>query len=276
MTDFEGSIVLITGASSGIGAGFARSLHSKGASLILVARRVERLLELQNQFNSERAGSCEIISADLSRAQSTQDCLGLNELIEVLQNREIDLFVSNAGAGTFGEFEHLNMESEINLINLNVIASTSLIHALIPKLKKRRFKTKKRSGIIILSSVAAIAPIPLMSTYSATKAFNYAQGLSLNKELAPSGIHVLVVCPGPVRTEFGKVAQVPGGFGGPHDAIETIVERSLAAFLRGKTKVFPGFISFLAGTLTNILPYRIVGAVIYRSLKTKLLNSTKN
>jgi short-subunit dehydrogenase len=222
-SDFKllGTKALITGASAGIGEEFARQLHAAGCSLMLCARREQRLRDLCQNFNQLRAGSAEYLCVDLALADSAP----AQELRKWLAANALDLLVLNAGRGSFGEFEQIPEQSELEMLQLNVGSTLWLAHAAIPGMKQRQ-----RGALISLSSVAGLQPVPYMSTYAATKAFNLWHALGLREELRPFGIRVLAVCPGPVETEFAGVAKIKGAYSIVHrDSAQAVVAQSLQA-----------------------------------------------
>jgi uncharacterized protein len=256
------STVLITGASSGIGAEFARQFHARGAELVLVARRVERLQQLADGFNQARPASARLIATDLTKTE------GLKRLVDFISQNQIDVLVNNAGRGSFGCFESLPLEEEIEMVNLNICATLTLSHAVIPQMKSR-----KSGAIISLSSIAAFQPLPFMATYAATKAFNFVHSLALHFELASFGVKVLTVCPGPTGTEFGGVARAPGKLTATaRDRVVDVVSQSLRALDGGSAWVVPGsWRSSCMSVFSRFLPKQftawLLGKILYSSLK---------
>lgn len=252
---------LITGASSGIGAEFARQLYACGYSLLLVARRTELLEKLKNELLQQRAGSISCFAVDLAKQEERR------KFIHQIASSRVDLLVNNAGRGSFGFFEELSIDEELAMLELNVSATLDLAHAIIPQMKARRC-----GGIISLSSVAGFQPLPYMSTYAATKAFNFHHSIALREELRPFGVKVLIVCPGPTATEFGGVARVPGEFTGiGRDSVSMVVARSLSALEADAGFVVPGVRSWLMSVAGRILPKilstRVAGWTLEPSLK---------
>ena len=253
--------VLISGASSGIGAEFARQFHARKAGVILVARRAELLQQLVDSFNAARPGSARFIAADLSSLQ------GLSRVEKFLRTERVDILVNNAGRGSFGFFDGLSLQEELQMVELNVVAYLRLAHAVIPQMKARR------AGVIInISSVAAFQPLPFMATYAASKAFNFMHSLALRNELDRFGIRVLTVCPGPTDTEFGGVARVPGKLTGVRrDRAADVVRSALRAMDCNRAWVVPGLrsklISFMPRFLPKSLSTWLAGKILYSTLK---------
>ena len=259
---FNKKVVLITGASSGIGRGFAEELHKRGANLVLVARRVDLLKEIADRHNTLRPDSCKYIQADISGSD-------IGAILSFIKENHIDFLVNNAGRGSFGYFESLVKEEETNMVSLNVLAPMWLTHAVIPQMKERR-----SGGIICTSSLAAFQPLPLMATYAATKAFNLSHTLALRNELQDFGIRVLAVCPGPVHTEFGGVARVPGTMTGLNrDNVSDVVAQSLIAFEKNKAFVIPGKRAKFMYLLLKIFPQTVNTNIVGKILKNVLRKS---
>jgi short-subunit dehydrogenase len=242
---------LVTGASSGIGAAFARALDQRGYALLLVARRRERLEELARTL--KRA---EVLTADLGDeaevARVASHALALGD---------IELLVNNAGFGTNGEFTALDGEREVAMVKLNSLAPMELAQRLLPSMIGR-----KSGGIINVSSIGAFQPVPYMATYGATKAFLLSWSEALSYELRRTGVRVTCVCPGPTATEFFEVAAVnPAMAKLPHVmSAEALVARTLRGFDRGRAVVIPGLINWLTAFVTRISPRLAVRVVTGR------------
>lgn len=250
---YEGRLILITGASSGIGEGFARELHKRGANLLLVARRGERLKRIADQLNLTRTDSVRFLTCDLSSEEDSEGRMGLKSLLRVISSEPVDILINNAGRGTFGEFEANSISDEIALISLNIVAFTKIAHAILPGMRKRG-----RGGILNVSSIAAFQPIPFMAVYAASKAYNFNFSLALRSELSGSGISVTALCPGPVGTEFGEVAKVPGNFKGmPHASVEKVVKKGLRGLENNTSFVVPGYGASMLAFLSRWIPERI-------------------
>jgi uncharacterized protein len=221
-------VALVTGASSGIGAEFAKQLSADGYEVILVARRAERLEELASQL----PGNAHVVACDL-----VTDAASLAEKVAAL-GRDVDLLVNNAGFGTHGRFFQIDGPREAEEVRLNCEALVTLTHAFLPGMLERR-----RGGIITVASTAGMQPIPYETTYSATKAFARTFSDALSAELRGSGVGVLAVNPGPVPTEFQEVAGYRPGYLPPVPgkiSAEQVVREALEAFQRGQRSIIPG------------------------------------
>ena len=261
MQSFSGKLALVTGASAGLGYEFALALHTRGANLWLVARREEQLKAIADKLNQVRANSVTYRCADLS-AQS-DGAQSRNQLISELKATPIDLLINNAGFGSFGEFDLLPLERELQMVNLNISATLILSHAVIPQMKARR-----SGGIISVSSIAGFQPLPYMATYAATKAFNFSHSMALREELRRYGIKVTVLCPGPTATEFGMAASVPDErLSAYHDRADKVVAATLDAYLAGRAFVVPGFRSYFSSLLSRVTPKALSTRIMARLLR---------
>jgi short-subunit dehydrogenase len=272
MNYFLNKRIWITGGSSGIGACFAEELHALGAHITLIARRESRLATLCNKFNRLRQESACYIVCDLSNQTSTS----FQELCHQASSTPIDILINNAGFGTFGEFLNLPAEQELAQVGVNISAYLSLTHAALQGMKERR------SGhILAVSSIAALAPLPLCATYAATKAFIHSHALSLRHELAPYNIKVTVLCPGPTDSEFSTVANIPGTITGlPSDSTIMVVRSALRAIENNRARVIPGFLSSMLACGSLLLPHavsaRICGAMSGWAVRRRSLVGRKN
>lgn len=194
-----GSTALITGASSGIGKAFAETLASLGFHLVLVARRTELLSSLKSQLESKHSIQVHIYSNDVSTAGSAQSIA--HDLQQ--KNITISLLINNAGFGSHGELDSLDIANEMKMVDVNCRAVVEYTHAFLPAMKQQ-----KRGGIIFTASVLSVFPGPYMSTYSATKAFDCAFAKSLYGECKPHGIDVLAVLPGTTATGFFQTGNI--------------------------------------------------------------------
>ena len=186
---------LVTGASSGIGRDMARVLSKKGYDLIIVARNEAKLQELKSELKT----NVKIHIVDLSKKENVLD------FCKQIEYEEIDILINNAGFGIFVNFDQIDLNKEIDLIETNITA----LHIL-TKFAVKKMKEKNKGYILNVSSVASFAPGPLMAAYYASKAYVTSLSRAISKELKKekSNIMVSCLCPGPVDTNFNNVAGV--------------------------------------------------------------------
>jgi uncharacterized protein len=192
---------LVTGASSGIGAEVARQLATRGHSLVLVARREERLQTLATELSSENGVQIEVIAADLGD-EAERDRLE-SELSG--RGRGVEVLVNNAGFGHQADFARSPRERMVEMVRLNVEAVVDLTSRFVAPMAARG-----RGSVINIASLGAFQPLPGSAVYGASKAFVLSFSEAIRTELRGSGVSVTAVCPGPVRTEFMAVAEFPG------------------------------------------------------------------
>lgn len=263
--ELRGKKVLITGASAGIGAEFARQLHARGADVWLVARRADNLVALADELNKRRPESATWTAIDLAK-RSGED--GLDRLLVLARSQRVDILINNAGRGSFGFFESITPEIEANLIATNILASTLVAQAVIPQMKIRRL-----GGIVAVSSVAAFQPLPYMATYAGSKAFNLVQALALRHELKPFGVRVIALCPGPTDTEFAGVARIEGHITGTRrDPVALVVAQGIHALERDRPFVVPGRRSALMSLGSRLLPLNLTTWLCEKMLRGALPN----
>ena len=249
---------LITGATAGLGAEFARQLASVASRLILVGRREERLSSLSDALKILHPNlRIDCFKADLS--QSTE-----RERLTAWIIREevpLNLLINNAGLGELGPFDSADWERLAPLLEVNVTALTHLTHLLLPMLR-----SQSPSGILNVSSVAGFYPLPEMAVYAATKSYVTSFSEALRIELAPEGITVTALCPGPVPTEFFEVASRDGqtirAMDRTHPALATPAELVVRAALRGiernKPGVIPNRLLALLVRGSRLLPFPLI------------------
>lgn len=234
-----GPWALITGASSGLGAEFARQLAAKGLNLVLVARRGDRLQALSDDLKQTFFIDTRVVPLDL-----TQDDF-LPQLTQTTAGLDIGLLVNNAGAALHNDFLANDLNTELQILNLNTRAPLILAHHYGQHLQQRR-----RGGIIFLSSVVGLVASPQWSHYAATKGHNLLLAEGLAAELKPLGVDVLAVTPGFMTTElmplssFGKLLAIKP---------EKVVRAALAT-LGKQSVVTPDFRHQLVASSTRLLP----------------------
>jgi len=189
---------LITGATSGIGAEYARQLAAGGWDLIITGRREAKIRALADELSRSHGCNVEVVLVELS------DAAQLDHLIESIQNRGIQMLVNNAGFGTTKFFHHEPFELYEKMIATHILAHTKLIYTILPEMIERGSGT-----IINVSSSGAFLPSPKTVTYSGTKAYLVAFTESLHMELEGTGVQVQVVCPGLTRTDMHARLGIP-------------------------------------------------------------------
>ena len=251
----DGCSALITGASAGIGCEFARQLASRARTIVLLARREQRLNELQDELR-KRNPQLNVRTRVVDLCDRSQ----IDELIRWLgQNRiDIDLLINNAGLGDYGTVATSDIERDDRIIQVNIAALTFLTRQLLPAMFQR-----KRGAILNVSSSAGFLPIPGMAVYAASKAFVNSFTEALRAELRGSGVSVTALCPGPVHTEFSDVAVRPGGK--PKTApefiyvsVEQTVRDALNALAADKPLIIPGIAMKMAMFLVRIMPMPVM------------------
>ncbi len=239
---------LITGASSGIGASIARILSNKGYDLILVARRKTRL----NKLKSELSGNVTVIPLDIS---STFNCM---DLYNQVKDEDVEILINCAGFGVFGDFTETSLDKELDMIDTNIKG----VHIL-TKLFLQKFTKLNRGYILNVASSAAFQPGPLMASYYASKAYVLRLDEALNEELrqVKSSIKVCTLCPGPVDTEFNKVAKVQ--FSVKPLTSDFVAKYAIDKMFKGKTLIIPGFTMKLNYYFNRFLPKKLVLKIAY-------------
>jgi len=263
----KGGFALITGASSGLGACFARALAARGWNLVLVARSKDKLEALAREIATKHSLGIEVIEQDLSVKGAAE------RLVAILRERGIvvDLLVNNAGFGAHGEFWKLPLDRQSEMLRLNIVTLTELTHLLLPAMVERR-----AGGIINISSTAGFQPVPYTSVYAATKAYVTSFSMGLAEELVEYGVKVLALCPGGTATNFwnaGKFSKIefPGGLQSP----EEVVELGLRAFDRGRSLAVARFINRLMIFVQRLAPRRLVARQAADVFRPKTLQAGK-
>ena len=260
---------LITGASSGLGWEFALQLAPLCKQLILVARRLDRLDELQ-AYLEEEFPHCSVTTIKTDLAQKSERL----QLFQSLEDAQLkpSLLINNAGLGDYGEFATSQWEKVESMIEVNMHALTHLTHHFLPHMKE------SGSGAILnVSSLASTLPLPDFAVYAATKSYVTSLGEGLRAELAPYGIPVLSVCPGPIKTGFGEVAarsdEKPfksSAYQHLYVPAEQVVSESLHSLFKNKPRCYPGWKVALAAfaiTTAPIVAIRFFNSFRFRQSK---------
>lgn len=244
---------MITGASAGLGAEFARQCAARGDELVLVARRRDRL----DSLAAELGGRAHVIAADLAMPEAGAALLREVERLGL----DIATLINNAGFGLTGRIAELPLDRQLEMIDLNIRLLTELTRRVLPAMRERR-----AGAILNVASTAAFQAGPGMGVYFATKAYVLSFTEALHHELKGSGIKVTALCPGPVATEFGEVAGVTSkSFYRLAGTPPAVVVSGLRALDRGQVIVVPGFQNKLGAQAHRLLPRaalrRIIAAV---------------
>lgn len=245
----DGSVVVVTGASSGIGAELARQLAALGHDLVLVARRADRLEELAAELREQHAVAVDVRPCDLADAAARGRLIA--DVITGPGAFPVAGLCNNAGFGLVGLAERLDRDRQREMVRLNCEALHELTLAALPGMLERG-----EGAILNVASVAAFQPLPMMATYAATKAFVQTFSEALHAEVSDRGVSVTALCPGPVPTEFGAVAGLRGPTAGERTpgrgsvtasipslayvSAHDVAAQAVEAMVRGRRSVVPG------------------------------------
>lgn len=252
---------LITGASSGIGAAFARKLAARGRNVLLVARSEDKLITLCNELGRLSGIRAHYYTLDLMKPGAAA------ELLEETKRRElvIDTLVNNAGFGSMGDFVRLDLAHELEMIDLNIKALVDLTQRFLGPMRDRGQGT-----IINVASTAGFQAVPYMATYAATKAFVLSFSEALWEENRQFGVHVMALCPGVTETNFFKASRMERP---PMRTIETpedVVETALRALKHRKPSVISGWTNWIAVEAERFVPRSFVTKIAAKALRSQM------
>lgn len=252
---------LVTGASSGLGVDFAEGLAARGANLVLVARRVDRLEEVANGLRDRHGVRVEVVAMDLGKAEAAAD---LHR--EVTENRsiQVDVLVNNAGFGLYGSAVDLPWAKERAMLELDILTLVDLSKRFAADMRARGF-----GRILQVASIGAYQPTPTYASYSAAKAFVLSYGEALDYELRGTGVTCTVVSPGVTATEFLAVSgQKPTLYQRLFMMqSKDVTEIGLQAMLRRRRSIIPGFLNTLAAWSMRFVPRFVATATAYFTMK---------
>ncbi|WP_432840136.1 SDR family NAD(P)-dependent oxidoreductase [Dactylosporangium sp. CA-092794] len=249
---------LITGASSGLGAAFARELAARGAHLILVARSRDKLEALAARLRAADRVRVDVLPADLTRPDAVTR---LGAQVDAL-GRGVDILINDAGFGTYGDVIAADPVRLHDQVQLNVAALLDLTRTYLPGMTARG-----RGVIINVASLSAFQPMPHMAVYAATKAFVLSFTEALWTETRPSGVRVLALCPGPTATPFHAATGSEDGSFGKHRTPEQVVATALRALDRDVPSVVDGRFNAFNSRLSGLLPRRLTLAIVERAMR---------
>jgi short-subunit dehydrogenase len=249
-------VTLITGASAGIGAALAHVFARNGHTLVLVARREERLAALAEEIAAKGYPRPAFLPVDLESRDAVER---IEDLLSML-GLEPDVVVNNAGFGLVGDSACLDRAEQLAMIDVNVRALTELSLAFVDSLARHR------GGILNVASIAAWLPGPRMAVYYATKAYVLSFSEALHQELKPRGVRVSVLCPGPVPTEFQARAGITGKTSAAMltESVERVAEEGYRGLQQGRRVVVPGLMNWAVTALVRFIPRGLLLGAIDR------------
>lgn len=262
MTDvLRGKWALISGASSGLGADFARQLAAMGVNVVLVARREDRLQAVAAEVRQTYGVQAEVIALDLSQDGAPQV---LHDRLTAA-GRSIDVLINNAGFGLYGRFTELDWAREHEMLQIDI---TALVH--MTRLFAADMVARKSGYILQVSSIGAFTPSPLYASYSAAKSFVLHFSEAINYELRGTGVSVTTTCPGPAETEFLAVAGQDRTWYQRLSMMKSpdVVRISLNAMLRRKGSIVPGLMNAFSAWSFRLLPRRLSTALAERTMRS--------
>jgi short-subunit dehydrogenase len=250
--------VLITGASSGIGAEIAREFASRGRHVVLVARRADKLRELAESLGA----AADVLAADLSKPAERA---ALPDRVAEL-DLVVDILVNNAGLSTSGPIAQSDPVAELNLIEVDVAAVTDLCSRFVPGMVARG-----RGAVLNVASVGGFGPLPGQAAYGAAKAFVLSYTQALGAELRGTGVTAATLCPGPVSTDFGEKAGISDADAEASlpkvmwvDADE-VARAAVAGLESGRTVIVPGVFNRIGAAAYQHLPRKLLLPILLRS-----------
>lgn len=247
---------IVTGASSGIGKDISRILSTKGYDLVLVARDEKKLQELKKELEKNKI-KIQIFAMDLS---IEENCKELHKEV-----REVDLLINNAGFGDCGNFTKTSLDKDIKMIQTNIIA-----YHILTKLYLADMKEKNSGKILNVASIAGFMPGPLMATYYATKAYIVSLSESIREELKKekSKVQISILCPGPVNTNFNKVANVK--FNMREANSQKVANYAISKLEKGNFYIIPGIDVKMAKIGAKLSPRPFTSKITYIIQKRKI------
>lgn len=244
-------MIVITGASEGIGAAFARAYASGGRDLLLIARREGPLLQLAETLRLGARAGIHTLAQDIT----APDAPAAIDRALAAAGSYCDLLVNNAGIGGSGHFDEISLEHTEQLVALNTAAPTRLMHHYLPAMRARR-----RGGIINLGSLAGFTPGPYQAAYSASRAYMLTLSAAVAAEVAQDGVRITAVAPGPVDTRFHEKIGADGDYYRvllPGLSPAAVARWAITAHNLGVRVIVPGFVNNVLALFLRLLPYRV-------------------
>lgn len=262
---------LITGASGGIGEAIAEKLAKRKQNLVLVARSESKLKVIAERLSKQYSVVVEYIPADLSKAGVAQELY--HETIK--RQLTIETLINNAGVGSGGEFANLSLDSELEMLQLNISSLVALTHLYLQDMKARKAGT-----IINVASLASFIPIPYMATYAASKVFVRHFTQALTEECKPYNVHAMLLCPGLTKTNFNNAAGMTGGvekglnaeYSNSTQTPGQVADELLNALDKKKHYIVSGQLNRLSARLTVLIPNAFIAKTFGKSYRKKMGN----
>lgn len=257
MSEMRGRYALVTGASSGLGADFARQLAAQGVHLGIVARRVDRLEGLAEELRKAHGVEVDVLASDLSQGASV-DAL-LNTLSE--RGRHVDILINNAGLAVFGTFAEVPWDRTEQMLQVDMVTLTQLTRKVLPGMIARRY-----GRVLNVASIAGFQSSPGYACYSACKSYVIRFTDAIAFELRGTNVTATSLCPGVTQTEFLDVAGQPMTFYYRLLMMQSadVVRIGLRAMQKGKVRVITGLLNTLSVVLVNLLPRGLARHVVNR------------
>jgi len=249
---------LITGASSGIGLELSRIFAQHGHDVVLVARHEDRLRALADELTG-RGITAHVVAADLAAPGAAAAVVSRVQALAV----EIDVLVNNAGFGLYGPFLDAPLDTDLSMIQVNIVALTELTKRLLPAMVARR-----RGRILNVASTAAFFPGPLMAVYYATKAYVLSFSEAIANELQGSGVTVTALCPGPTASGFQAAASLEESklvAGKRLPTAREVAQEGYDALMSGKTVAVTGLSNKVQVLAPRLFPRRMISSVVRRA-----------
>jgi hypothetical protein len=258
--DFYNKRALVTGASAGIGEALARELARQGARIILTARRRDRLEALAAELRGHGV-EVRTVVADLNDPAAPQQIYDATEGAGI----SVDILINNAGLGLFGAFHTNAIDQELSQVRVNCEAVVRIARLFVPRMVERG-----RGWVLITASTASFQPVPYISTYAATKAFDRFFALGLAQEVARHGIKVTALCPGPTESEFFDIAGAGFLRNRRVQSAEEVARLGLEALARGQRTIVPNFSGRFTAFLVRFLPVSLITHFVDRAARPAL------
>lgn len=259
--EIDGRTGLITGSSAGLGVDFAKSLAARGADVILVARREEKLRRVAEEIEDEYGVDATPVAMDLARPEAAAELYDEVQRLEL----QVDILVNNAGYGIWGDFLDCPWDEQQSMLNLDILTPVHLTRLFAEDMVERQW-----GRIMQIASIGAFQPTPKYATYSAAKSFIRSWGEAIDFELRDKGVRCTVVSPGVTETEFfGRAGQTRRTWFQRLTIMDSakVAEIGVKAMLKGRMSVVPGFLNAINMWMTRFVPRKLLRWVAYLTMK---------